>query len=561
MAYLLTHTNMKKREMGRVKCGGAANSRRPIIQSGAPVFLVLMILFGMFGWYEGSVPAALAAGAGSVVINEIAWAGTADGANDEWIELFNKTDQAVDLTGWTINDDDGSSIYGLSGSIAANGYFLIEDREEAVNTVTAGAVIGLSLANTGDSLVLHDTAANVIDAVNSGGGMWAAGNATSKASMERVSASGSGDDAGNWVTHGGAGGPAAGAAGTAILGTPGGLNSSSAPPVLAQKVSLQLSSATPKVGDVLTVTAKVENVSALFSYGLELDFDPDVLEFVSVGKGSFLSESEGVETSFQSGLAGAAGGVAGGGAGGSGGAGSTQVVIGRLLVAEARTVANKVGVNGAGSLFNATFNVVGGAGAAAGGGGSSGSIAFGTGSFLGGVSADLPSQMTGASFAPLLLQADPVTDLQVVAGTERYSIKLSWKAPAAGVDKYLVYRKDAHGLWKALGEIAALEFVDSDAVTGGGKIIPGIDYYYQVKALKGTVESSAAAGFVKDLRGLKGDNNRTDRVDGRDLEKLARHFAESDSDAGFDALVDTTYDGQINGSDLIDLGVNFAKSY
>jgi hypothetical protein len=65
----------------------------------------------------------------------------------------------------------------------------------------------------------------------------------------------------------------------------------------------------------------------------------------------------------------------------------------------------------------------------------------------------------------------------------------------------------------------------------------------------------------KDARGIKGDNDRSDRIDGRDLEKLARHFAEDDSQANFDTLADTTYDGLIDGSDLIDLGANFAKTY
>ena len=509
---------------------------------GAAGFLVLMILFGMFGFGPSKV---FAAGAGAVVINEVAWAGTADSAYDEWIELYNTTNQSVDLTGWKMNNNNGAAVYNLSGSIAANGYYLIEDSEASVNPNTANLVVNISLPNAGVSLVLFDSANNEIDAVNKSGAAWFSGNSTSKATMERKEASVSGDLASNWATYGGAGGPAVGSKGSVIMGTPGALNSAGAPPVLAQKLNLQVSSASPGVGDVLTVTAKVENVSALFSYGLELDYDPAVLSFVSAGKGSFLNESEGVETSFHSGLA--------------------DDEAGKLLVAEARMVANKIGVSGDGTLFTVVFNVI----SAAGGGGSGtvgGSavpslIGFGAGSFLAGPAADLVVQMSGASFTPLLLQADPVTDLQVVAGTVRYSIKLGWKAPAAGADKYLVYRKDAHDVWKPLGETTLLEFTDSDSVIAGGKIIPQIDYHYQIKALKGAVESSAVEGFGKEIRGLKGDNNRTDRVDGRDLEKLARHFAESDGDAGFDALADTTYDGQINGSDLIDLGVNFARVY
>ena len=64
-----------------------------------------------------------------------------------------------------------------------------------------------------------------------------------------------------------------------------------------------------------------------------------------------------------------------------------------------------------------------------------------------------------------------------------------------------------------------------------------------------------------DARGLKGDNNRSDRLDGRDLERLAQHYTEDSTSQNFDALIDTTYDGQIDGSDLIDIGFNFGKTY
>jgi len=59
-----------------------------------------------------------------VVINEVAWSGSVDAANDEWLELYNNTNAPVDLTGWKILDD-VTSEYALSGVIPANGYFLI----------------------------------------------------------------------------------------------------------------------------------------------------------------------------------------------------------------------------------------------------------------------------------------------------------------------------------------------------------------------------------------------------------------------------------------------------
>jgi len=41
---------------------------------------------------------------GTIVINEIAWMGTENSANDEWIELY--SDQQVNLTGWILEAAD-----------------------------------------------------------------------------------------------------------------------------------------------------------------------------------------------------------------------------------------------------------------------------------------------------------------------------------------------------------------------------------------------------------------------------------------------------------------------
>lgn len=500
------------------------------------LFLIAMVLFSAFGDLPvglGLMSVARAASAGSVVINEVAWAGTVDSAYDEWIELYNNTDVAVDLAGWKIVN--GTANYALSGNIAARGYYLIEDSETSVNPNVANLVVNMSLPNTGSKLVLEDSDANVIDTVNSAGGAWFAGNSTGKLSMERKDPAVSGDLSDNWASYAGSGGPATGSSGSFIMGTPGEVNSVGVLPATSQKLGLSLSSATPVVGDTLVVSGNVENLENLFSYGLELDYDAEVLSFVSAEKGPFLSANGTVDTSFQSGLA--------------------NGVMGKLLIAEARTVADKTGVSGSGILFTLRFKVL-----TAGSGESS--VGFGTGSFLADPLMDLNVAKTGALFTPqAFVVAEPVTGLVAEAGLARYSIRLSWVAPVLGADKYLVFRKDTHGVWKQLGEVTSAEFIDSDAVNGGGKIVPSLDYSYEVIAVKGTSQSAAVTVTGKDMRGLKGDNNRTDRVDGRDLQNLAKHFAESDADAGFDPLVDTTYDGQINGSDLIDLGVNFAMVY
>ena len=118
-------------------------------------------------------------GVGDVVINEVSWSGSLDNSADEWIELYNGSNQDIDLSAWYI-EDDLASIYTIeSGVIPAHGYFLIEDSEAAVNNVTADAIIGLSFANAGDSLVLKDFDDQMIDVVNGSGAAWYAGDSTS----------------------------------------------------------------------------------------------------------------------------------------------------------------------------------------------------------------------------------------------------------------------------------------------------------------------------------------------------------------------------------------------
>lgn len=488
--------------------------------------MVFSMVFGAYG-----MDMARAAEPGAVVINEVAWAGSADSANDEWIELYNTTGAAVDLSGWTISDDNGASVYALGGSVAAHGYYLIEKNEAAVNPRVADLILNLSLANTGDSLVLYDAGAQVIDTVNSSGGMWFAGSSSSYATMERIDAGGNGDDPANWVNGSGAGATAS--LGSLIVGTPGALNSASSAPVLGMNILMNVSNATPSVGEQITVSVNAENAVDLFSYGFEVDYDPAVLVLSAVSQGSFLNESGAVATSFQYGL--------------------EDGTPGKLLVAEARTIDPKSGVAGSGGLFVMVFDVIGG-------GGTQSTVAFGADSFVSDCVGEMPAGYVGGTFTPLVASVNPVTNLQTVEAAQRYSIQLSWN-PSADATLYRVYRLNSHGNYVLLGETASTLFVDGDAVAEGGNIIPNHAYGYRVIAFRDAVESVAADATGMETRGLKGDNDRSDRVDGRDLDKLARHFAEDDTVAGFDPLADTTYDGMVDGSDLIDLGMTFALTY
>jgi hypothetical protein len=492
-------------------------------------------------FFAKGLPYVHAAQPGAVVINEVAWSGSGDSANDEWIELYNPSAAAVDLTGWTINDDHGASVYALNGVISSHGYYVIEDSETVIQPLMASVVVNVSLANSGDSLTLLDAQGVVIDDVNSSGGVWFSGDAVSHATMERVSSSASGDVASNWAISAGTGLGNTSAGGSVISGTPGGLNSVSGvsnpppvspPPVGGVSVVMSSSSAQVPVGGTLDVTVNVASAQDLFSYGFDILYNPQTLTFRSASVGSVLSAGGSVNTSFQAGL--------------------ENGQAGKLVVAEARTVANKVGVNGSGTLFTLHFDVVGESG--------NSDISFGNGSFLASPVSDIASAFSGFQFAIQQTAIAPVAGLQAVGGADRYSIQLSWQA-VGGAESYKVFRKDVLGGMKLLGSTPQAQFLDNDAAQQGGKIIPGHAYQYQIIAVKGALESDPVQVSGTDVRGLKGDNNRSDRLDGRDLERLAQHYTEASTSANFDALVDTTYDGQIDGSDLIDIGFNFGKTY
>ncbi len=195
---------------------------------------------------------------GRVIISEIAWAGTAASAEDEWIELQNLGTTSVDLTGWTLQwrrtrpvaaGDYVWKTVDLSGTLAgsaaaacdggaaeetprvlvstedasgllwrvsydpsqdAQGYFLLErTREDAVDGLTADMLYDatrsplLALSNLGEVVMLVNGRGDVVDTANAssvGRDEWAAGSAGSFGSMERIDPLGP-DVVDNWGTN------------------------------------------------------------------------------------------------------------------------------------------------------------------------------------------------------------------------------------------------------------------------------------------------------------------------------------------------------------------------
>lgn len=146
---------------------------------------------------------------------------TATLSSDEWMELYNPGDSAVDLTGWTLEAADGTPKIALTGTIDAAGYYLLERTDDTtVSDIAADQIYSGALGNAGESLTLRDAFGAVQDQV----GAWYAGSTITHATMERVQAMLDGSDATNWADHNGASYGAT-ASGDPINGTPRAKNS------------------------------------------------------------------------------------------------------------------------------------------------------------------------------------------------------------------------------------------------------------------------------------------------------------------------------------------------
>lgn len=173
-----------------------------------------------------------------VVINEIAWSGSAANSSDEWIELVNNSDRDIDLTGWVLRWEGKAIHFGpveeevendtqevRSTVIAARGFYLLERTDDnTVSDIEADLTYTGSLRNSGEQLELLDDQGNVVDTANAAlQEGWLAGSAgdgeVPYATMERRN-SRSADDSDNWASNLGTERNGLDADGNPINGTP-----------------------------------------------------------------------------------------------------------------------------------------------------------------------------------------------------------------------------------------------------------------------------------------------------------------------------------------------------
>lgn len=165
-----------------------------------------------------------------VVINEIGWAGTKASASDEWIELYNNSNNEIDLNGWVLKSKDGAPNINLNGMVPVSGFYLIERTADSTISDIAADFYGSfgkngNISNNGEDLELLDSSGALIDKVYFPSG-WPAGSASPDyISIERVNPLKDGSDKENWKSNNREKINGKDAAGNIVFGTPRAENS------------------------------------------------------------------------------------------------------------------------------------------------------------------------------------------------------------------------------------------------------------------------------------------------------------------------------------------------
>ncbi|XOA42593.1 MAG: lamin tail domain-containing protein [Candidatus Nealsonbacteria bacterium] len=153
-----------------------------------------------------------------ILINEIAWMGTAPSSANEWIEFYNTSSSTIDIANWSIYGADSGKCLNFSAAdgtsttiISPQGYLIYANHSSDVNDINGSRLvdiwdttIGMNNTSPGQ-LILYDATScqgNVIDIANQFTGDWFAGKTTpAYISMERIKADISGIDSTNWASN------------------------------------------------------------------------------------------------------------------------------------------------------------------------------------------------------------------------------------------------------------------------------------------------------------------------------------------------------------------------
>lgn len=126
--------------------------------------LLLLLIVGYFF----NPPAYSSPSGDQIIITEVLYDTPGTDADEEWFELFNPTDDAVNLTDWTIEDNVDTFTFPLV-SIPAKGYLVIAKNAIGFNNIYGFdpdvSGLNLFLGNSGDKLTLYNNDSVEVDFV------------------------------------------------------------------------------------------------------------------------------------------------------------------------------------------------------------------------------------------------------------------------------------------------------------------------------------------------------------------------------------------------------------
>ena len=123
-----------------------------------------------------------------LIINEIAWMGSVNSANDEWIELKNISGQELDLSGWQLVDLGEQIKIQLDGKLPAGGLYLLERTDDnSLPLAVADKIYTGALGNVGEGLRLFAPQCVLVDGVMAAPD-WPGGDSLYKRTAERTAA-------------------------------------------------------------------------------------------------------------------------------------------------------------------------------------------------------------------------------------------------------------------------------------------------------------------------------------------------------------------------------------
>lgn len=122
-----------------------------------------------------------------IIINEVAWMGTLESLNNEWIELKNISNDTVNLAGWQLLDKEAKIkiIFSNQNVISPNGFLLLERTDDnSVSYINADLIYTGALNDTAEELYLFNENCDLEDEVLAVPD-WPAGDKVDKRTIER----------------------------------------------------------------------------------------------------------------------------------------------------------------------------------------------------------------------------------------------------------------------------------------------------------------------------------------------------------------------------------------